>query len=405
MPALRRLGAVVLLLALAGPAAAAEDSPRTFTIAAAGDILIHRMVAQQAAVYAGGDGYDFYPMLAPTEPWIAEADLAICHLEGTLSATNTGLSYYPLFVAPYQIADAIAAVGYDACSLASNHAMDGGESGLIQTIEQLEARGIAHQGTARSEEERLPGLYRVKGVTVGHLDYTYSLNGLPRPHRYSVNVIDREAILADARWAREHGAEFVILSIHWGEENHHPPTAQQAALAADLMASPDIDLILGSHAHVVQPIGWVNGKVVVYGMGNHLSNQNQIWGPSYWSTEDGLMVYLTVTEQPDGTFATTRVQYTATWVEMGSYRVLPIDWALAAGEGDRHLMTASRQRTLANVTMLGTEGLEATTATWPPLLCRGRPATIVGTAGPDVLVGTPGDDVIAGRGGNDLILG
>jgi poly-gamma-glutamate capsule biosynthesis protein CapA/YwtB (metallophosphatase superfamily) len=398
--------AVGFLLLLLLPAAGAADEPgRSFTVAASGDILIHAAVARAAAAYAGDGGYDFTPMLAPTEPWIAEADLAICHLEGALSADDGGLSYYPLFVAPHAVADAIAAAGYDACSLAGNHALDRGELGLEETIELLEARGIAHEGTARTEEERLPGLYRVNGVTVAHLDYTYGLNGLPRPAWYSVNVIDPEVILADARWAREQGAEFVILTIHWGVEYQHIPTAEQTALAERLLASPDIDLILGSHAHVVQPIGRVNGKVVVYGMGNHLSNQNSIWGSKYHSTEDGVIVQVTVAEQPDGRFAVTTVEYTPTWVEMTSYRVLPVAWAEAAGEGDAGLLAASAERTAGYVTMLGTEDLTATPAAWPPLLCAGRVAGLVGTAGPDVLVGTPGHDVITGRGGDDTIYG
>jgi poly-gamma-glutamate capsule biosynthesis protein CapA/YwtB (metallophosphatase superfamily) len=399
-------GLAAALLTLLAPAAGTADQPaRSFTIAASGDILIHGRVAQIAAAYTGGAGYDFTPMLAPTEPWIGEADLAICHLEGTLSATNTGLSYYPLFVAPYQVADAIAAAGYDTCSLSGNHALDGGQRGLEETIELLEARGIAHEGTARSEEERLPGLYEVNGVTVGHLDYTYGLNGLARPAWYSVNIIDPGAILADARWARDHGAEFVILTIHWGEEYHPAPTAEQEALARTLLSSPDIDLILGSHAHVVQPIGRVDGKVVVYGMGNHLSNQNSVWGPKYYSTEDGVIVQVTVAEQSDGHFAATRVEYTPTWVDLQTYRVLPVAWARAAGAGDDALLAASWERTVATITMLATEGLEATLAAWPPLSCAGRPATVVGTAGPDLLMGTSGDDVIVGRGGDDTIFG
>jgi poly-gamma-glutamate capsule biosynthesis protein CapA/YwtB (metallophosphatase superfamily) len=403
---LHRWAAAGLLLTLAFPAgSAADEPPRSFTIAAAGDILIHGSVARAALAYGRGAAYDFSPMLAPTEPWIAEADLAICHLEGALSADDGGLSYYPLFVAPHTVADAIAAAGYDACSLAGNHALDRGLRGLEETIELLEERGIAHEGTARTEEERLPGLYRVNGVTVAHLDYTYGLNGLPRPTWYSVNITDPEAILADARWAREQGAEFVVLTIHWGLEYQHAPTAEQQALAERLLASPDLDLILGSHAHVVQPIDRVNGKVVVYGMGNHLSNQNSMWGDKYHSTEDGLIVHLTITEQPDGRFAATTVQYTPTWVEMHTYRVLPVAWALAAGEGDAALLAASGERTIGYVTMLGTGSIEATPAAWPALLCEGRVATAVGTAGPDLLIGTPGDDVIAGRGGDDVIHG
>jgi len=403
---LYRWAAAGLLLILAFPASGmADEPPRSFTIAASGDILIHASVARAALAYGDGVAYDFAPMLAPTEPWIAEADLAICHLEGTLSADDGGLSYYPLFVAPHTVADAIAAAGYDACSLAGNHALDRGVRGLEETIELLEEQGIAHEGTARTEEERLPGLYRVKGVTVAHLDYTYGLNGLPRPARYSVNIIDPEAILADARWAREQGAEFVVLTIHWGVEYQHAPTGEQQALAERLLASPDLDLIIGSHAHVVQPIGRVDGKVVVYGMGNHLSNQNSMWGSKYHSTEDGLIVHITVAEQPDGRFAATTVEYTPTWVEMHTYRVLPVARARAAAEGDAALLAASWERTTGYVTMLGTEGLHSTPAAWPALLCRGQVATLAGTAGPDVLIGTPGDDIITGRGGDDVIYG
>jgi len=401
----RWTAASVMLILLVPAAGTADEPPRSFTLAASGDILIHGRVAQVAASYGEGAGYDFSPMLAPTEPWIAEADLAICHLEGVLSADDGGLSYYPLFVAPHTVADAIAAAGYDACSLAGNHALDRGQQGLEETIGLLEAQGIAHEGTARTEEERLPGLYRVNGVTVAHLDYTYGLNGLARPAWYSVNIIDPEAILADARWAREQGAEFVVLTIHWGVEYQHAPTAEQETLAERLLASPDVDLILGSHAHVVQPIGRVNGKVVVYGMGNHLSNQNSVWGPKYYSTEDGVIVQVTVAEQPGGSFAATRVEYTPTWVDLATYRVLPVEWARAAGPGDDALLAASGERTTGYITLLGTEGLEATPAAWPPLTCAGRMAGLVGTAGPDVLIGTPANDIITGRGGDDTLHG
>jgi hypothetical protein len=197
----------------------------------------------------------------------------------------------------------------------------------------------------------------------------------------------------------------VVLTIHWGVEYQHAPTAEQKYLAETLLASPDIDLILGSHAHVVQPIGRVNGKVVVYGMGNHLSNQNSMWGSKYHSTEDGLIVHVTVIEQPDGRLVATAVDYTPTWVEMHTYRVLPVAWARSAGRGDPTLLAASWERTTGYVTTLGTPGLTPTPAAWPPLLCGGRGADIVGTPGADFLVGTPGRDVIAGRGGGDTLWG
>ena len=261
------VAAVTLPLAPPAPAGG-----RSFTITAGGDILIHRTIAQIADANAPGAGvYDFTPMLLPIEPWVGEADLAICHLEGALDPENAGLSYYPLFNAPHEVADALAAAGYDACSTAGNHTLDHGFTGLADTLAILDAAGIRHAGSARNAEERLPSLYEVNGVTVGHLAYTYGTNGLrlPEDEPWAVNLIgDGDGILEDAHWARKHGAEFVVVSMHWGTEYQTPPTAGQAALAERLLASPDIDLILGTHVHVVQPIGRVGGEVVVYGMGN-----------------------------------------------------------------------------------------------------------------------------------------
>jgi poly-gamma-glutamate capsule biosynthesis protein CapA/YwtB (metallophosphatase superfamily) len=407
---MRRLATLLAVAAsftlpAASTPATAHDDARSFTIAATGDILIHGRVALVASLLGSGT-YDFTSMLAPIEPWIGDADLAICHLEGTISADNTGLSYYPLFVAPRQIATAIAAAGYDTCSTSSNHAADAGRAGVAETLDVLDAAGLRHDGTARSQDERRPGLYDVNGVTVAHLSYTYGLNGLPNPESWAVNVIDADAILADAAWATQRGAEFVVVSLQWGAEYQVAPTAAQRDLAERLTASPDVDLILGSHAHVVQPIDVVNGKVVVYGMGNHLSNQNSAYGEKYYGTEDGVVVTVTVTEQPDGSFATDEVRFTPTWVRLEDYAVLSASDALATGAGPERLVAPSLERTTERILMLDPPDLVARSPEpWPALICAGRRATITGTAGPDLLVGTPGDDVIVGRGGADSIWG
>ncbi len=401
------LAVVTIVLHLFGgrAAAAGDDEPRSFTIAAAGDVLIHGRVALVASLLGGGT-YDFTPMLAPIEPWIGDADLAICHMEGTISADNTGLSYYPLFVAPREIAEAIAAAGYDTCSTASNHAADAGWDGIVETLDMLDAAGVRHDGTARSEAERLPGLYTVDGVVVAHLSYTYGLNGLPNPRPWAVNVIDPERILADAAWAKDQGAAFVVVSLQWGVEYQVAPTGEQRALAETLTASSNVDLILGSHAHVVQPIDVLNGKVVVYGMGNHLSNQNSAYGAKYYGTEDGVVVTVTVTEQPDGSFAATKVEFTPTWVRLEDYAVLSAADALDTGAGPEALVAPLLQRTTERILMLGPPDIVAASPTpWPGMACAGRRATIVGSPRADVLVGTPGDDVIAGRGGADSIWG
>ena len=390
-----------------GPATAGPPALRSFTIAASGDILIHGRVAMIADRLAPGPEYDFTPMLAPTEPWIGEADLAICHLEGTLSPTNTGLTYFPRFVGPHEVAAAIAATGYDTCSLAGNHAMDRGFSGVVDTIEILDRAGLGHAGTAASEQGRLPELIDVAGVTVAHLSYTYGLNGIPLPRDkpWAANIVDVAAIREDAAWARGGGAEFVVLSIHWGSENTWRPTATQSRQAREIAETTQVDLILGSHAHVVQPIERIGDTVVVYGMGNHLSNQNSYYGPSYYSTEDGVMVHITVDEQPDGRFVAGTVRFTPTWVRLSDYEVLPVLHALELGLGDTRLLNASHARTRERVLALEPNGVIETATPWPVLRCAGRPATIVGSPEGDLLIGTDATDVIVGRGGNDTIDG
>lgn len=359
------------VLASATPARSA-GSPRSFTIAAAGDVLIHQRITEVARTAPGE--YDFSSMFSSIEPWISVADLAICHLEVTLSADNTNISFFPKFVAPHEITDAIAGAGYDTCSTAGNHALDAGWPGLVTTLDLLDAAGVRHDGTARNPEERLPGLYDAAGVTVAHLSYTYGTNGQPIPqdHPYAVNLIDPTAILADAAWARDNGAEFVIVSLHWGLEQVVYPTGAQVALAELLLASPDIDLILGAHAHVVQPIGRVNGKYVVYGMGNHLSNQNGAWAEQYFSSEDGLLVLVRVSEQPDGSFAVDGIDIVPTWVRNLDYRILPVRTALAEGVTPTWALETSLRRTESRVRYLGVSGIRLAPAVLPAPPCHCR---------------------------------
>jgi poly-gamma-glutamate capsule biosynthesis protein CapA/YwtB (metallophosphatase superfamily) len=402
---MRRIALTLTALAVLALPAAPAAPARSFTITAGGDILIHRTLAQIAdATAPGANVYDFTPMLEPIEPWVGEADLAICHLEGALDPQNAGLSYYPLFNAPHEVAEALAAAGYDACSTAGNHTLDHGFTGVSDTLDILDAAGIRHAGSARTAEERLPSLYQVNGVTVGHISYTYGTNGIPAPSDkpWAVNLIDDgDAILEDARWARAHGAEFVIVSLHWGAEYQTRPTAAQTALAERLLASPDIDLILGTHVHVVQPIGRINGEVVVYGMGNQLSNQRSYGG--HTGTEDGVMVHFTVREI-GGRFVVTSTQYTPTWVHPTTKAATPVAHALAYGPATYQWdLEASLQRSVDRVTLLGAAGITLSRTPWPALLCQGHLATIIGTAGPDVLIGTSGPDVIVGRGGSDVI--
>ena len=396
--------ATALAASLSSPSAVATTPPRSFTIAAAGDIIPHGMLVSHAA---SGGGYDFTSMEAAIRPWIADADLAICHLEGTLSETDTGLSGYPRFIGPREMADAIKAAGWDGCSTASNHAMDAGWDGVVQTLDVLDQVGLGHAGTARTEAERLPTLYDVKGVRVAHISSTYGTNGIPLPEGrpWAVNVIDTDAILADAARARSEGAEFVLVSLHWGEQYQVAPTSFQQQVAGVLLASGDIDIIVGHHAHVVQPIDVINGKYVVYGMGNHLSNQFTRWGDPYFATDDGLLVRIRVSERPDGTFGVDGLDLTPTWVDYPSYQVHAVADALLDGAGPQAVLQASMDRTLGRARSLAPRGVELTQSPWPYAWCGAKRVTIVGSADADRIVGTDGNDVIAAGEGDDVVIG
>lgn len=214
----------------------------------------------------------------------------------------------------------MAAVGYDSCSTASNHTLDAGESGVVETIEVLEAAGLAHSGSARTPEERASTIWiDVAGIRIAHLSYAYWFNGytLPPDKPWLANQIDEATILADAAKARADGADLVVLSMHWGEQYQHQPNRQQSELGPTLLASPDVDLIVGHHAHVVQPIEQINGEWLIYGLGNFVSNQEQA------PRRDELLVTAIVEEQTDGTFAVSGLDVLPVWLEQESMTMWP----------------------------------------------------------------------------------
>ena len=187
------------------PTATVVRRSRSFTIAATGDLIIHKAVARTART---ADGWDFTPMFSQVREILRAADLAVCHLETPMSPDNERISSYPRFNVPNQLADAIAHAGYDTCSLASNHSADTGLRGVTGMIEALDRAGVAHTGMARTpdEQERL-NLVEVKGATVAHLSYTYGLNigELRAEEAHMVNIVDEQAILEEAGRARGRG--------------------------------------------------------------------------------------------------------------------------------------------------------------------------------------------------------
>lgn len=330
-------------------APSAPPTPRTLTLAMGGDLLWHNTVWQAAQTDAartgrGVEGYDFDPMFADVRPWLADADLALCHEEVPFAAPGAEPRSYPLFAAPPAIAPWLASMGFDACTTASNHSLDDGFEGLVRTHRLLAAQGIPAIGTfptaaARARPVVLTG---PGGVRVGVVAGTYGTNGLPLPEgrEWSVSLWDADDLLAQARRARAAGADIVVVHLHGGAEYDATPTAEQVALVDRLTRSPDVDLVLGEHAHVVQPITRVNGTWVVYGMGN-LVAQHETWRADAYR---GMLVRFTFTEQPAGGFEVSRAEYTAVGWNVGGagtpIRVRRLDPASPSAQAVRADVTA-----------------------------------------------------------------
>ena len=260
------------------------------TIAAAGDILPYNPVNRSAIRYAQGSdaSYDYRPMFADIAPVLSAADVAICHLETAISRDNTSLSVPRSlsFNSPRELATALADAGYDGCEFASNHMWDRGLRGLAATIEVAEEAGLTMAGPrADAATSGEPAMHEVGPATVAHLAYTYTIlnewgpsttvpDDAPWLARSLWPVAGVGGILKDAKAAREDGADFVVVSMHWGTEYVAEPTEDQRRIARELLKSGEVDLILGAHVHVIQPCETINGRHVIYGMGNSLSNQS-----------------------------------------------------------------------------------------------------------------------------------
>ena len=290
----------------------------------------------QALTYGNDElAYDYRPMFEFVQATLSGVDLAICHLETPLSPDNSDLSGYPVFNAPGDLAVALADVGYDGCSTASNHSLDKGTAGIAATLDLFDQAGLGHAGMARTAQEAAaPTLYEVNGITVGHLSYTYGLNGfiLPADQPWAANLIDAEQILAEARSARGAGADFVVLSIHWGAEYRVVPTEQQRALAKQFLDGDEIDLIVGTHAHVIQPVEFLGGNYVIYGLGNFLSNQSpQSCRSCPPESTDGVIVVVELGEGESGGIEVAAISAVPTWVDRRTFTIVDVGAALADG--------------------------------------------------------------------------
>lgn len=349
-------------------AAEAAPLPAEVTVNLTGDLLWHPAVYESGMMPDGS--FDYTETFAGVQHEVEAADLAICHQEVPFANWGGPYSGYPSFQAPPPIAGEVVEAGWDMCTTASNHSVDAGTEGLIRTLDIMDEAGLEHAGMARSQEEfDAPRIHETAdGVKIAVVTGTYGTNGIPVEFPYLVPDLDPDTLLQRAADAREAGADIVMVAMHAGDEGVTEPNAQQQELAEILTRSDDVDIVYGHHAHAVQPIEKVNGKWVVYGLGNLVAQQLSTNIPAF----EGLMVDVTFVPK-EGANAETEgpvwevgtLTFTPTIISppgVHPVTVTTIDKAIAnlkeqyGEQADVSALEAARERTLAAVYSRGAEG-------------------------------------------------
>jgi poly-gamma-glutamate synthesis protein (capsule biosynthesis protein) len=253
------------------------ETPKSVTLTAVGDNLIHDVIYWQAK---SGDSYDFSPVYRRVKEQIEAADIAYINQETPL-VPGEPPSSYPQFNTPVEMAADLQETGFDVLGIANNHMLDRGASGLAKTIGTIRStEGLTLTGAyLHAEEQKTIPLVESGGLRFSFLGFTEHTNGIPLPKDssgmivYTENITQIRQLMALARQQ----SDVVVVSVHWGNENSFTPTAAQEALAQEL-ADLGAHLIIGTHPHVLQPATYLNRKLggktlVLYSLGNFVSAQ------------------------------------------------------------------------------------------------------------------------------------
>lgn len=270
-----------------------EDKHYEASLIAVGDYLIHSSVYKDANHLANGDGYDFKPMISYIKEIVSNYDIAYYNQETILGGSELGLSDYPTFNSPYEAGDAMLDAGFNLVSLATNHTMDSGKKAVENSCKYWQSKeNVLTAGSYCSEEERNKiNIKEINNIKYTMLNYTYGTNGMPVANDYLVNVwptdIDninnpekdakyqayKKQVKEDIDKVKDK-VDFLIVAMHWGVEYTHEPTAYEKDMASYL-ASLGVNLIIGTHPHVIQPVTWIDDTLVIYSLGNFISAQYQ----------------------------------------------------------------------------------------------------------------------------------
>lgn len=249
-----------------------EENPinnYSFSLIMAGDALIHSAVYADAKV---GNNYDFTGMLENIKPIISSYDLAYYNQETILGGKEMGLSTYPRFNSPYEVGDAFIDCGFNVVSLANNHTLDRGSKAIINSRNYWNSKNVMVNGSATSlDEKNNIDIREINGISYALLSYTTTTNGLTRSNDYYVNWYTKENVKADVESIREK-VDFIMVAMHWGTEYNTGVTSSQKEIAKYL-ASLDVDLVIGTHPHVIEPAEYIDDTFVIYSLGNIISAQ------------------------------------------------------------------------------------------------------------------------------------
>ena len=237
-----------------------------------GDALIHSTLYQDAKT---NDGYDFKPMLERIKPIASKYDLEYYNQETILGGEELGLSNYPRFNSPYEVGDAFIDAGFNLVSLATNHTMDKGEQGVLNSLAYWnKKKNVLTSGSYSSFEDRDRKVIKeINGIKYAFFSYTTWTNGLSTPtgKEYLNNVYNEELVKADIERVKEE-ADVIIVAMHWGTEYSTGISDTQVEIA-NYLANLGVDIIIGSHPHVVEPIEFIGKTMVIYSLGNFISDQ------------------------------------------------------------------------------------------------------------------------------------
>ena len=288
-----------------------NNSSSTISLIMAGDNLINDKLYNSAKK---GDGsYDFRSMYSYIKDIVKNYDLAYYNQETILGGSEIGVSSYPAFNSPYEVGDATIDAGFNLVSLATNHTLDRGKKAIINSLNYWNNKSnVLTSGSYLSNSDRNKvNIKEVNNITYTMLNYTYGTNGIkvPEGEEYLVNIWPctgnnpdndtkyqeyKKIVKEDILRVRDK-VDLLIVAMHFGVEYTHNPTNYQIDMASYL-SSLGVDIIIGTHPHVIMPITYINDTLVIYSLGNFLSAQDT---NNDYNTTVGLLSSIKITKNID----------------------------------------------------------------------------------------------------------